>query len=78
MSIHQAYFIHYTLLLIVFTYLKLKKKKKALELQRECSLKEIDCPPWRSPPVAMPALPKVCGLGAIVPADALSSHVELP
>lgn len=49
-----------------------------MQLQRECSLKEIDCPPWRSPPVAMPALPKVCGLGAIVPADALSSHVELP
>ena len=34
MSIHQAYFIHYTLLLIVFTYLKLKKKKKSIGIAK--------------------------------------------
>lgn len=42
-SIYQVYFICYPLLLIIFTYLMLKKK--AMELQRECSLIEIDYAP---------------------------------
>lgn len=49
-----------------------------MALQREHFPKGAARAPWRGPRGATPALPLVCGLGAVVPADALGGYVELP